>query len=173
RRRRRRRGGGGAAPGGVPQHDGLTGSLPMSPTVPDRHVFRVDGRGSAQPTGMTAPREPSRAIAPLRKATPPAVDAPPPHLTLPAEELSHAKPTRRRRTRTSAVPAELETTVMQALPAPVDEKPKRTRKKAADAVAVTTDGEAAAPKKNASGVKKTSTRKKASTSTSTRKKKTS
>ncbi len=171
RRRRRRRGGGGVAPGGSQPQDGLTGSLPMSGTVPDRHVFRVDGRGSAQPTGMTAPREPSRAIAPLRKATPPAVDAPPPHLTLPAEEFSHATPTRRRRTRTSGVPAELETTVMQALPAPVDEKPKRTRKKAADAVAP--DGEAAAPKKKASGVKKTSTRKKASTSTSTRKKKTS
>jgi hypothetical protein len=119
---------------------------------------------------MTAPREPSRAITPVRKAAPPAVEAPPPHLTLPSEELSHATPTRRRRTRTTGV-AKLETTVMQALPAPVEEKPKRTRKKAADAVA--TDGDVAGPKKKTSGVKKTSTRKKASTSTSTRKKKTS
>jgi ribonuclease G len=172
RRRRRRRGRGGVGPGGEQQQhqDGLTGSLPMSPSVPDRHVFRVDTRGSAQPTGMTAPREPSRAITPARKAAPPAVEAPPPHLTLPSEELGHATPTRRRRTRTTGV-AKLETTVMQALPAPVEEKPKRTRKKAADAVA--TDGEVAAPKKKASGVKKTSTRKKTSTTaTGTRKKKT-
>jgi ribonuclease G len=169
RRRRRRRGRGGAGPIGEQQHqEGLTGSLPMSPSVPDRHVFRVDPQGSAQPTGMTAPREPSRAIAPLRKAKPPAVDAPPPHLTFPAEEISHATPTRRRRTRTSGVPAELETTVMQALPAPAEDKPKRTRKKVEPAA----DGEAA-PKKKASGVKKTSTRKKStSTPTGSRKKKT-
>jgi ribonuclease G len=173
RRRRRRRGGrgGGGGAGGEQRQEGLTGTLPMSPSVPDRHVFRVDPQGSAQPTGMTAPREPSRAIAPLRNAKPPAVEAPPPHLTLPAEEFGHATPTRRRRTRASGATVELETTVQRALPAPVDEKPKRTRKKAADAVA--TGGEAA-PKKKVSGVKKTSTRKKStSTSTSTRKKKTS
>jgi len=172
RRRRRGRGGGGgvATVGGAgvagERHEGLTGSLPMSQSVPDRHVFRVDPQGSAQPTGMTAPREPSRAITPVRRAKPPAVEAPPPHLTLPAEELNQAKPTRRRRTRASGVAGELETKVVHALPAPADDKPKRTRKKAEPAV----DGEAA-PKKKASGVKKTSTRKKASTSTTTRKKK--
>ena len=170
RRRRRRRGRGGG--GGGERAEGLTGSLPMSPSVPDRHVFRVDPKGSAQPTGMTAPREPSRAIAPIGKATPPAVDAPPPHLTLPAEEFNQATPTRRRRTRVSGVAGELETTVVVALPAPADDKPKRTRKKVEPAT-----GGAAAPKKKASaaasGVKKTSTRKKASTSTTTRKKKTS
>ena len=181
RRRRRRRGRGGGGGGGViaggngERREGLTGSLPMSPSVPDRHVFRVDPQGSAQPTGMTAPREPSRAITPVRKANPPAVDAPPPHLTLPAEEFSQAKPTRRRRTRASGVAGELETTVMQALPAPADDKPKRTRAKkveTADAAVkrprvkkAETDGAVA------SGVKKTSTRKKASTSTTTRKKK--
>ena len=157
RRRRRRRGRGGH--GGEQAHvEGLTGSLPMAPSVPDRHVFRVDSQGSAQPTGMTAPREPSRAIAPVRKAAPPAVEAPPPHLTLPAEEVGRTKPARRRRTKAGGVAGELETTQIPALPAP-----KRTRKKKDDSAAT------AEPK--ASGVKKTSTRKKASPSATTRKKK--
>ena len=88
RRRRRRRGGrgrggeGGQPPftpqqGGLPHAEPLTGSLPMSPSVPDRHVFRVGSDGKAQPTGRTAPREPSRAIAPLRSGAP-AVEPPPP-----------------------------------------------------------------------------------------------
>jgi ribonuclease G len=164
RRRRRRRGGHGGGGGERGPVEGLTGSLPMAPTSPDRHVFRVDSQGSAQPTGMTAPREPSRAIAPVRQAGPPAVEAPPPHLTLPAEEVGRTKPARRpRRTKASGVAGELETTVMHALPAPEGEaKPKRTRKKKDETTKV-------APK--ASGVKKTSTRKKASTSATTRKKK--
>jgi len=163
RRRRRRRRGRGGGSGNGERHEqqpveSLTGSLPMAPSVPDRHVFRVDPEGTAQPTGMTAPREPSRAIATVGRAVPPAVEPPPPHLTLPAEEIGRAKPARRRRASAKGVAGELETTVVPALPAPEDavaEKPKRTRKKAE------------------SGVKKTSTRKKASTSTSTRKKKTS
>ncbi|HTU69241.1 MAG TPA: Rne/Rng family ribonuclease [Candidatus Baltobacteraceae bacterium] len=163
RRRRRRRGRGGAAR----EQEGMTGSLPMSSMVPDRHVFRVDPEGRAQPTGMTAPREPSRAIAPVRKAKPLAVEAPPPHLTLPKEEEPRrTKPARRRRESGNGVVAELENTPMAALPAP--EKPKRTRKKAA---AAPEDGEVKA--KRASGVKKTSTRKKSASTTSTRKKKTS
>jgi ribonuclease G len=168
RRRRRRRGhGGGGERGPV---EGLTGSLPMAPSVPDRHVFRVDSQGSAQPTGMTAPREPSRAIAHVSRATPPAVEPPPPHLTLPAEEVGRTKPARRRRTKAGGVAGELETTVMHALPAPEGEaKPKRTRKKKADAEGA----QATAEPKKASGVKKASTRKKSSTSTGTRKKKSS
>ncbi len=159
RRRRRRRGGRGGGEHGPAE--ALTGSLPMAPTVPDRHVFRVDSQGSAQPTGMTAPREPSRAIAPLRKAGPPAVEAPPPHLTLPTEEVGRTKPARRRRTK-AGVAGELETTTVPAL-APAPSTTRVRRKTKSDAAAD------AAPK--ASGVKKTSTRKKASTSTSTRKKK--
>jgi ribonuclease G len=164
RRRRRRRGGRGGGGGGERASvEGLTGSLPMAPSVPDRHVFRVDSQGSAQPTGMTAPREPSRAIAPVGKAAPPAVEPPPPHLTLPAEEVGRTKPARRRRTKAGGIAGELETTVVRALPAPEGEaKPKRTRKK---------KDETAEAQPKATGVKKTSTRKKASTSTSTRKKK--
>jgi len=163
RRRRRRRRGGRGGGGERGPAEPLTGSLPMAPSVPDRHVFRVDSQGSAQPTGMTAPREPSRAIAPVRKAGPPAVEAPPPHLTLPAEEVGRTKPARRRRTKASGVAGELETTTIPALgPAPSTRRP---RKKKIDETAV------AEPKP--SGVKKTSTRKKASTSPSTRKKKSS
>ncbi|HEY9085920.1 MAG TPA: hypothetical protein VIN40_08325, partial [Candidatus Tyrphobacter sp.] len=106
--RRRRRGHGGAGQG----------------LVADRHIFAVDGAGAAHATGVTAPREPSRAIAPVRKATP-AIEAPPPSLSVPAEEPRAAKPARRRRPRTAAA-KELETTPVQALPAP-EEKPKRKR----------------------------------------------
>ena len=171
RRRRRRRGGRGA--GGDRPGDGVTGSLPMASSVPDRHVFRVDSQGSAQPTGMTAPREPSRAIAPLRKAGPPAVEAPPPHLTLPAQEVGRTKPARRRRTKADGPPGELETTTVRAL------APGKATEPAKEASASTTrrprkkkpDEEPVAAAAKPSGVKKTSTRKKASTSTTTRKKK--
>ena len=160
RRRRRRRGRGGGDQGTV---EGLTGSLPMAPSVPDRHVFRVDSEGTAQPTGMTAPREPSRAITPVHSAKPPAVEPPPPHLTLPAEEIGKAKPARRRRTKASGVAGELETTVVVALPAPGgDAKTKRPRKKKA------TPGDGETTPKAPS---RTTTRKKASASTGSRKKK--
>ena len=193
RRRRRRRGGRGRGgesggqpqqvqQGGLPQRDTepLTGSLPMNPSVPDRHVFRVGSDGQAQPTGRTAPREPSRAIAPLRSGAP-AVEPPPPHLTLPHEEPRPTKPSRRRRVSAKAVVEELETRPMRALPPPEDEKPKRTpRKKAAkpsEAGAEEKPKRTRAKKMEADGaaaVKKTSTRKKASTTkTTTRKKKTS
>lgn len=201
RRRRRRRGRGGRPeggerqPGGLPQGpavDPLTGSLPRPQGVPDRHIFRVDADGKAHPTGSTAPREPSRAIAPLRRAHP-AVEPPPPSLSLPEEHARTTKPARRRRSTTSA-PAgtarELEATRMHALPpgeAPekpargrkkaavaeeAAEKPKRTRKKAESAVAEVAEKpkrtrvkKAEGEKPAESGVKKTTTRKKASTTT--------
>ena len=130
RRRRRRRGRGrggaeGAAPGMAPG------------AVPDRHIFRVAADGSAEPTGQTAPREPGRAIAPWnRKAQPPAVEPPPPHLRAPQEDAKPTKPARRRRTAAEPAPAgvggELAGRPTAALPAPEEPaKPKRTRKKAA------------------------------------------
>ena len=136
RRRRRGRGGSGAGPQQTvpgtpgPNVEPLTGSLP---TVPDRHVFRVDADGKAHPTGVTAPREPSRAIAPVRRAQPPAVEAPPRHLSIPEEEPRAAKPARRRRS-APAAPAtfggELESSRQHALPPAQAEaaaaKPKRT-----------------------------------------------
>ncbi len=196
RRRRRRRGRGGEAAqaNGAPQVlprdvEPLTGTLPMSPSVPDRHVFRVGADGKAHPTGMTAPREPSRAIAPVRDARPPAVEPPPPHLKLPQEKPRPTKPARRRRTVGAAPEAggELATTRTPALPAPVDAveaKPKRARKKAAGEAAAasaeakpkrktTATRKKAAASTEASGVKKTSTRKKSPAKTTTRKKKTS
>ena len=96
--------------------------------MPDRHIFRVGSDGAAHPTGTLAPKEPSRAIAPLRRAHPPAVEAPPPSLTVPAEPTRKAKPARRRRAASAGVARELEASRIAALPAP--EKPKRTRKKA-------------------------------------------
>ncbi|HLX25349.1 MAG TPA: Rne/Rng family ribonuclease [Candidatus Cybelea sp.] len=135
RRRRRRRGRGGAGAGGngiapaqpAQSFEPLTGSLPVSPTVPDRHIFRVGSDGAAQPTGATAPREPSRAIAPIREARPPAVEPPPPSLTMPTTEPRKAKPARRRRSAAAGVAGELETSPVAALPPP--EKPKARRKK--------------------------------------------
>jgi len=206
RRRRRRRGGRGRSGGegnGLinqqpqqprqpndshqppPQHpnrkfEPLTGSLPVSPSVPDRHVFRVDSEGQAQPTGRTVPREPSRAITPLRRGAP-AVEPPPPHLTLPHEEPRPTKPARRRRSTTSNVVAELETTHMQALPPPAADKPKRVARKKAEptAEAAVEKPKRAPAKKKAesdepSGVKKTTARKKSTSTTRVaRKKKTS
>jgi ribonuclease G len=142
RRRRRGRGGqGGAMQGGYSQppeaaaagFEPLTGSLPVSPTVPDRHIFRVGSDGAAHPTGTLAPREPSRAIAPVRAPKPPAVEAPPPSLTARPEEARKTKPARRRRSASSSgVAGELEAVAIAALPAP-PAKAKRTRKKAEDA----------------------------------------
>ncbi|HET6894537.1 MAG TPA: Rne/Rng family ribonuclease [Candidatus Baltobacteraceae bacterium] len=124
RRRRRRRGHG----------PGMEGTMPSAPTaMPDRHIFRVGADGSAEPTGQTAPREPVRAIAPWnRKAQPPAVEPPPPHLRAPEEHAKPTKPARRRRTATTEAPAgmggELAGSRTAALPAPEPEKPKRTRR---------------------------------------------
>ncbi|MBV8155967.1 MAG: Rne/Rng family ribonuclease [Candidatus Eremiobacteraeota bacterium] len=133
RRRRRRRGRGGQPDGAAGQagpqgFEPLTGSLPVTPTVPDRHIFRVGSDGAAHPTGSLAPKEPSRAIAP-RHAQPPAVEPPPPSLTVPPEEARKTKPARRRRAAPAGVAGELEASAMAALPAP-ESKTKRTRKKA-------------------------------------------
>jgi ribonuclease G len=166
RRRRRRRG-----------HGGVEGVMPPQASVPDRHIFRVAADGSAEPTGQTAPREPVRAIAPWnRKAQPPAVEAPPPHLRAPEEDAKPTKPARRRRTAVAQAPAqggELAASHTAALPAPqAQEKPKRVRKtsakpaepKAARKKVAESQGEAAEKKTRA-------TRKTSATKTTARKKK--
>jgi hypothetical protein len=95
--------------------------------MPDRHIFEVASDGVAHATGETAAREPSRAIA-RRSDTPPAVDAPPPSLSAPAEEPKRTKPARRRRAPRKGATGELEGSASAlALPA-ADEKPKRTKK---------------------------------------------
>jgi ribonuclease G len=178
RRRRRRRGRGAASAGlGTPEtlHEPLTAALPVSRTVPDRHIFRVGSDGTAQPTGATAPREPSRAIA-THRPHPPAVEAPPPSLTLAEPEPSKAKPARRRR-RSTAVAGELERAQsVAALPAPESEgvAPPKTRRstkraseepgtavKAAAKTRKTRSKTTPAESSDSAGVKKTTRRKKA------------
>jgi ribonuclease G len=141
RRRRGRRGRGGAhAPGGV---------------APDRLIVEVGSDGAAHPTGIVAEPEPSRAIAHVDRARPPALEAPPPSLSAPVETPKPAKPTRRRRASTrGAVAGELEQPAsIAALPAPeaeVKAKPrarKRAVKSEAAAEATAGDGEAPKPKR--------------------------
>jgi len=126
RRRRRRRGRGGerVAPG---QDVGA---------MPERHIFRVRSGGEAEVTGRTAPREPIRSIAPWnRRSAPPAVEPPPPSLSIPEEPAKVTKPARRRRTpsRAATIAGELEASGVVALapaePSTQAEKPKRARKK--------------------------------------------
>ncbi len=102
RRRRRRRRRGRGVPGEGAALEGVATPPDAVPgrrePVPDRHIFRVDGNGAAEPTGETAPPEPVRAIARVdRKAAPVAIEAPPPSLSVPEEPAKLAKPTRRRR----------------------------------------------------------------------------
>ncbi|MEO6835205.1 MAG: Rne/Rng family ribonuclease [Candidatus Tumulicola sp.] len=124
RRRRHRRRGRGGAPNGVPSEGAAA--------IPDRHIFRVGSDGAAEPTGTTAPREPSRAIATVRGAAPPALEAPPPSLSLADAPPKKTKPARGRRPATTtgrrAPAAELESAPIAALPSPPETKPKRTRK---------------------------------------------
>ncbi|MBV8602886.1 MAG: ribonuclease E/G, partial [Candidatus Eremiobacteraeota bacterium] len=162
RRRRRRRGRGRGA--------GVEGQT-ESGTVPERHIFRVDGEGAAYATGETAPREPSRAIAPVAPSRPPAIEPPPPSLSAPEEVAKPTRPSRRRR-----AAEDIEGTEIAALPAPkrrtrkaaaadapasdeAEAPKKRTRKTAAAASA---NGETAAPKRTrkTSTTRKTSARKK-------------
>ncbi len=129
RRRRRRRGRGGRGGSGEGQRfEPQGGTQPPGSTVPDRHIFRVGSDGAARPTGATAPREPSRAIEPVR-GRPPAVEPPPPSLRVPEEAPKTTKPARRRRPAASGngVAGELQSAAMPALPAaePVA-KPRRT-----------------------------------------------
>ncbi len=133
RRRRRRRGRG----------TGEAAAQASAPVVPDRHIFRVDSDGAAQATGETAPREPSRAIAPVdRRPAHVAVNAPPPSLVAPDEPAAEVKvttPARRRRAAApdAAIPAQIESTPMRALPPPrTEERAKRTAKPESEAAAV-------------------------------------
>ena len=164
RRRRRRRGRGGRPPLGVEGGDQSPNGV-----VPDRHIFRVDGGGGAHATGEVAPREPSRAIAhvPKDRAYPPAIEAPPPSLTAPKEAAKTTRPARRRRT---AAAGDESVTIETSSEVPALPAPKRRTRKAATAVAESSDGgEAAeAPKRRtrtATAARKTTTKK-----TSTRKK---
>jgi ribonuclease G len=167
RRRRRKRGRGGAAgepmPGTtgdrIPETEPLTGSLPMRPSVPDRHVFRVGADGKAHPTGLTAPKEPSRALTLIRRVHPPAVEPPPPHLTIPEEKPQRAKPARRRRVAPAALGGELEAAeAMRALPSPAEPATPRKRTRARNVVESATAVEmvdaAAEPKPKRSRAKK-------------------
>ena len=129
RRRRRRRG-----RGGIP-FEAATGG---DGAVPERQIFRVDGRGAAESTGETAPPQPNRAIAHREepRAGVVAVEAPPPSLSLPDESAKVAKPARRRRrgeasdqleltVPQAALPAPREPVESQSLAAPPTEAPKR------------------------------------------------
>ncbi|MDP9018631.1 MAG: Rne/Rng family ribonuclease [Candidatus Eremiobacteraeota bacterium] len=133
RRRRRRRRGRGERPEGIaPMAASPTNPVHEAPAppVPDRHIFRVNAEGSAEPTGKTAPREPSRSIAPWnRRPAPPAVEAPPPSLRVPEEPQKVTKPVRTRRaTPQKAAPAaELQGSTMAALPSPQPEKKSTAR----------------------------------------------
>ena len=180
RRRRRRRRHGRPVPPGQADTDRLH-------AVPDRHIFRVGADGSAEPTGQTAPREPVRAIAPWnRKAQPPAVEPPPPHLRAPEEGAKPTKPARRPRRATAGAAAprgELaaagETKALPAAEQAVkskrsrktaeEPKPKRTRKKAETAEPAAVKAKTAVRKKSAASTRKTPAAKK----TGTRKKKAS
>ena len=167
RRRRRRRRRGRGRPGVMEQTEG------GSAIMPDRHIFRVDGEGAAYPTGETAPREPSRAIAnvPLQRAHPPAVEPPPPSLTAPSDESEAraTRPSRRRRAASAsdASPAPIEAGAeVPALPAPR----RRTRKAAADEEAVMGEAADETPKRRTRKASETGTRKASTRKTSARKK---
>jgi hypothetical protein len=101
--------------------------------MPDRHIFEVTADGGAQPTGATAPPEPSRAIATRGQAPPPALEPPPPSLSAPEQKPKLTKPARRRKP-ARGVAAELEGAASPiALPAPDEKSTRRPRKKAAAA----------------------------------------
>jgi ribonuclease G len=146
RRRRRRRGRGGAGAG-------VEGAAPGA--IPDRQIFRVDGNGKAEPTGETAPPEPTRSIARVdRRPGAVAVEPPPKSLRAVAEVPQVAVPARRRgRPPKNAAQLELGTPPAQvALPAAtvtVAEAPKKRGRppKAAVAAAPEAAAEAVAPKK--------------------------
>jgi ribonuclease G len=116
RRRRRRRGRGGA--------ETAAQSAQPSQPVPDRHIFRVSPDGAAHATGETAPKEPSRAIAPWkRRPGHVAVEPPPPSLVAPEEPAAAVKVTTPARRRRSSAHGDesgrIESTPIRALPAPL------------------------------------------------------
>ncbi len=125
RRRRRRRGRGGAA---TPTEGTIAAS---GAAMPERHIFRVDGKGAAEPTGETAPPEPNRAIARFdRKAGPVAVEPPPRSLSFPDEPGQVTTPARRRgRPRKSeSVQLELTQAPIVALTGSIAEAPAPRRR---------------------------------------------
>jgi ribonuclease G len=163
RRRRRRRGGNGAA--------AANGVLGQPGTLPDRHIIRVDGDGGAEPTGENSPPPPNRALAPWNrpKKGEIAVDAPPPSLKAPQEELRLTAPSRRRApARPAAGRVEpIESVEMKALPAPARKKASATagaakktstRTTAAKKTAAPKAGPAKAPAVKATAKKATATK---------------
>jgi len=107
RRRRRGRGGSGLGPDGTPRPP-LTGG-----TSPERSVFRVGSDGAVQPTGQTAPAQPSRAIVFVdQRPAAVAIDAPPPSLSLPEAPPNVAKPTRIRRPKAGTASSEATQTAL-------------------------------------------------------------
>jgi len=122
RKRRRRRRGRGGAPEGAGIDGGSNGQRSDGAgAIPERSIFRVDGSGTVEPTGETAPREPSRAVAHRERSGPVAVDAPPPSITAPVEPVEPtrlARPTRRRRVKADDVDSE--PIVRSALPGTVE-----------------------------------------------------
>ena len=179
RRRRRRRGRGGAAADVAAQA--------VSESATDREIFRVDGTGSIERTGKTAPPEPVRAIARVeRKAGPPAVESPAAILTVPSDApVKIATPARRRKKAddvdgigqlalpaagpkkrgrpSKAAPATDGAAAAQGVP---QDKPKRTRR--ATAAAGAADG-AVAVKPAAAKAKKTTAKKTAAKKTPAKK----
>jgi ribonuclease G len=121
RRRRRRRRGRGTGEPAAPS------AQANQPPVPDRHIFRVSSDGAAHATGQTAPKEPSRAIAPWnRRPGHVAVEPPPPSLVAPQEPAAEVKvttPARRRRAGSAPVQP---IRALQAPPAEVLNRATRT-----------------------------------------------
>jgi ribonuclease G len=122
-------------------------------TVPDRHIFRVDGAGGAEATGASAPPEPQRAIARRSETVGKvAVEAPPPSLKIAEAPPKAARPSRRTRPIAGPKkPAEIASAPRAALPAAAgDESPKprsRTRTASAAGAVVTVKVVAEAPKR--------------------------
>jgi ribonuclease G len=168
RRRRRRRGRGGRG-------SGLASGTPM----PDRQIFQVASDGVAQATGTAPAAEPSRAIARVKPAPPPAVEPPPPSLSAPRVEPGRTKPARRRKA-PGAVKADIEGTASalelpaapsttrrprsprkpaQAAPEiAAPETPKRTRATRSESASADGQAQKPAPRKR----KSTASRKKSS-----------
>jgi len=134
RRRRRRRGRGDTAVAGT-----------AGEAAADRHVFRVDGAGTAEATG-SAPPEPSRALAAYSEpAAKVALEPPPPILTVAEDKPKVARPARRTRAR-SVEPAPVTSAPIAALPAAAEAPAKRGRvRKTAEAAASTVVAPSPAP----------------------------
>ena len=167
RRRRRRRGRGGAGNGVA----GEASASESAPAMPDRHIFRVDSDGGAHPTGETAPREPSRAIAPWsRRSGAVAVEPPPPPIVPRDEPAKVTTPARRRRNAhvpVTATAGSLEAKPMRALPAPEPE-PRSKRTAAAGAAATRKPAAPVAEPESAAKPKRAAAKKTSATATATK-----